>query len=98
MRVSSALLGLAVLLGCNRNRIHGTGTDPETFTRTAAPNPIAGENALPGDGDWYIGQESPAHEIEGYASATAVEAGETLDVRVSVSAENDFSYAVYRLG
>jgi hypothetical protein len=96
MRVSLAMLGAAALLACGRNKLHGTGNDP--FTRAPAPNPIVSENQNPGDNDWYIGQESPLREIEGYASATSVEAGDTLDVMISVSAESDYSYAVYRLG
>jgi hypothetical protein len=99
MRVSLAILGTAaLLLGCNRNKLHRVGPPTDVFTRAPAANPIVDENNSPGDGDWYIQQESPAHEIEGYASAISVESGKALDVMVSVSAESDYSYVVYRLG
>lgn len=72
--------------------------DAVPWPRQAAPNPIAEENAKPGDGDWYIGKEASHHEIEGYASDVSAEAGETLDVMVSTSTASDYTYAVYRLG
>ena len=72
--------------------------DPIPYTRASAPNPIVAENQKPGDWDWYISQDSPNHEIEGYASDVSVEAGESLDVMVSTSVPSDFTYAVYRLG
>lgn len=76
-----------------------TGTPPQAYPRTPdGANPVAVENQKPGDGDWYIQQESDQHEIEGYTSDESVEAGQTLDVMVSVSQESDYAYAVYRLG
>jgi len=63
----------------------------------AAANPVAVENARPGNPDWGLDRPSLRHEIEGYASAAGVEAGDTLGLRVSTG-ESRFDLEVFRLG
>jgi hypothetical protein len=58
--------------------------------------PIAEENARPGDASWVL--TDPAdHEIEGYASATSVNRGESLRFFVN-TADPTFSLSIYRMG
>lgn len=60
-------------------------------------NPVARENALPGTESWRLQNPALEHEIEGYASAGSVAAGETISFHVSTGAPA-FSIAVYRMG
>lgn len=62
-----------------------------------APNPVSGENRLPGTGEWMLGSPATKREIEGYASRTSVVAGETLRVFVSTASPR-YALEVYRLG
>jgi hypothetical protein len=75
-----------------------TPTDPSKQTRERS---IAEENSLPGDGSWLIQPHDAASsgEIQGYAGATSVGAGDTLSVFVSTRQDNDPVVAtVYRIG
>lgn len=64
---------------------------------TDIENRIIVENRKPGTTEWHLTQNSRDFEISGYASATSINAGETITFFVSTDA---FSYtlAVYRLG
>jgi hypothetical protein len=72
-----------------------------SLTIAAQQNPIQAENSLTGTTDWQIANASAAvnHEIEGYASQTSVNVGETirfyLNVNISLS---NVSFKIYRLG
>lgn len=55
------------------------------------------ENVRPGDGSWLRGVAAPAGDLEGYASATSVNLGQTLDFFVSTTSPT-YSITVYRMG
>lgn len=64
--------------------------------RLAATNPIVEENLQPGSGDWQINNYAP-EEIEGFASATSFNLGETINFFVNTSAPR-FDLFIYRSG
>lgn len=67
-------------------------------------NPVVLENRKPGTSAWRIpasGKQigtDTASPIKGFFSATSVNVGESIDLKVSVSPGGDFDYAVYRMG
>ncbi|GLZ81038.1 hypothetical protein Afil01_58450 [Actinorhabdospora filicis] len=67
-------------------------------------NPVATENAETGDRRWRpdargVATSTDAHgEIQGYASLTSVERGETIDFHVSTSGAEQYRISIYRLG
>jgi hypothetical protein len=60
-------------------------------------NPVSIENLKPGAVDWLLDNPATNHEVEGYASATSVNRGDTILLYVNTKAER-FTYAVYRVG
>jgi hypothetical protein len=63
-------------------------------------NPIQVENARPGTTDWQLlnpAADDAGSQIEGYASATSVNRGGTIDFFVRTTSPS-FTYAIYRLG
>ncbi|AFY40834.1 N,N-dimethylformamidase beta subunit family domain-containing protein [Nostoc sp. PCC 7107] len=76
------------------------GIGSETFLAAAAPsepNPIYLENLNAGTNSWKMTNRASG-EIAGYASATSVNKGETLDIKVSLAQAGQFAIDVYRLG
>lgn len=77
-------------------------------TPTPTPNPIQIENALTGTTGWQIpcpgaecARQKPAlsRKIEGYASATSVNVGETITFYVNLSdTSTTFNLQIYRMG
>lgn len=69
----------------------------QAFSQT---NPIQQENALPGTRSWQIPTKRAAfnREIEGYASQTSVNIGETITFFVSTSSQQRFDIEIYRMG
>lgn len=69
-----------------------------------AENPIEVENRLPGSRKWQMvadgvrAADDTQMKIKGYASATSVHLGESIDFHVAVGGEQDFTVAIYRLG
>jgi hypothetical protein len=66
-------------------------------------NAIIRENQLQGDAGWRLAGRGRAssdkeRQIQGYASKTSVNAGESLDFHVSVARDETFTVSVYRLG
>lgn len=64
-------------------------------------NPIQAENCLMGDEDWMINPAAAAndHQVEGYASATSVNAGQIIRFHINSLTENQtVSIDIYRLG
>ncbi len=65
---------------------------------------IRAENKRPGSRGWRIGAEGTKAaddirmQIKGYASATSVNLDEAIDFHVTVTPEQDFTVAIYRLG
>ncbi|HEU5374093.1 MAG TPA: N,N-dimethylformamidase beta subunit family domain-containing protein, partial [Ktedonobacteraceae bacterium] len=78
-------------------------TSTPSFTLSLAPateTPIAAENKQPGTTNWLIPDAQAASiQIQAYASATSVSAGQTLTFYVSTEqAGMTYSVEVYRLG
>jgi hypothetical protein len=63
----------------------------------SADNVIQRENARPGDADWVLRNEAVNHEIEGYASATSINRGESISFFVS-TVDPSYTITIYRLG
>ncbi|MBW4636966.1 MAG: DUF4082 domain-containing protein [Gloeocapsa sp. UFS-A4-WI-NPMV-4B04] len=71
-----------------------------TFSATATPanpNPIYLENRNSGTTNWKLVNRASG-EIAGYASATSVNKGGALDIKVSLGQAGQFTIDVYRLG
>ncbi|MBU7587107.1 MAG: DUF4082 domain-containing protein [Nostoc sp. TH1S01] len=71
------------------------------FTAQAVPanaNHIYLENQKPGTTNWKITSGSNNNEIAGYASATSVNKGGTLDFKISLAQPGTYTVDVYRLG
>ena len=66
--------------------------------------PIRRENALSGSTEWRLGANGAnaadnAHlQIKGYASATSVNVGASVDFHVTTNPADDFTVAIYRIG
>jgi SAM-dependent methyltransferase len=86
----SAVAALSGRLG-SRGRANGVGL-------------ITTENNLAGSKSWRIGADGSRAaddirmQIKGYASATSVNVGESIDFHVTVEPNQDFTVAIYRLG
>lgn len=89
----TALGGLTV-------RATAIGIGTTNFSATAIPtnpNPIYLENLNPGTTNWKL--DNPGNgEIAGYASATSVNKGGSLDIKVSLAQQGQYTIDVYRLG
>jgi hypothetical protein len=79
-------------------------TVPLNGTAAAPANPVVVENQQPGSTGWRIGgtgyqiANDVSKQIKGYASATSVNVGESLDLFVTVNPAQTFTIDVYRLG
>ena len=60
-------------------------------------NAVGAENARTGTRDWLLDRPATAHEIEGYASATSVQRGESIALYVNTNAAS-FVLEVFRIG
>jgi hypothetical protein len=67
------------------------------LTASAPPNPTQIENQRAGSVDWEITQPAVGHEIEGYASQTSVNSGDTIDLFVNTAAPR-YTVDVFRTG
>ncbi|AFZ02039.1 N,N-dimethylformamidase beta subunit family domain-containing protein [Calothrix sp. PCC 6303] len=77
-----------------------SGIGSITFLATATPtnpNPIYLENLNPGTTNWKLVNRASG-EIAGYASATSVNKGGSLDIKVSLGQAGQYTIDVYRLG
>ncbi len=61
-----------------------------------ATSPVALENARPGHSDWIL-TDPAVHEVEGYASATSIQRGQTLRLYIH-STDPRVTLAIYRMG
>jgi len=91
-------LGLAAAVG-------GTGLLPVLGAAHAASSRLKDENAKPGTTDWLLTKTrvDPKAQyrcpwIEGYASRTSVQAGETIELAISTNPPAKFTIDLYRLG
>lgn len=60
-------------------------------------SPVVAENRKQGDSSWIVQAPNQGHEIEGYASATSVNLGETIDLFVNTS-QPSYTIDIYRFG
>ena len=68
-------------------------------TADLAANPVAAENALPGDPGWQLDGVATNGQLEGYAGAASVNHGEAIDIHASVDeASHTLSWQLYRMG
>lgn len=67
---------------------------------TAPSDRIEVENRSAGSRAWRRGRtpDDITRQIQGYASATSVNLGESIDFHVTVDSEQDFTVEIYRLG
>lgn len=84
------------------NTVDATASNIGSVTFTARgtianPNPIYLENQNTGTTNWKLVNRANG-EIAGYASATSVNKGGTLDIKVSLGQAGQFTVDVYRLG
>ena len=67
-------------------------------------NAVTAENALPGTESWRLGRpgfqtaNDVDKQIKGYASETSVDAGQSIDLKVTVSPSQPFRLQLFRLG
>lgn len=98
---TSTTLTLGTTAGAvNTVSVTAPNTDSVTFTARANPtnpNPIYLENLNPGTTNWKLVNRASG-EIAGYASATSVNKGGSLDIKVSLGKAGQFTIDVYRLG
>jgi hypothetical protein len=67
----------------------------------AAPNPVVLENQQTGTTAWRIGalvSDDSTGQIKGYASATSVNQGDTINLFVTVTPAQTFTVDIYRIG
>ncbi|MBR7828246.1 hypothetical protein KDK95_18170 [Actinospica sp. MGRD01-02] len=95
----------AVAAGAAASVHAAAGAGPAPAGRAAGPdNPVRAENRLPGSADWRIGagdtvgSDDLGRQIAGYASATSVNLGDSIDFHVSTEPAQRFTVAIYRLG
>lgn len=97
-----ALLGLLALAaplpfaGCRcGSKDCEAGREP--ISSADHPNPAAVENQKPGSASWQLTNPAANREIEGYASATSVNRGESISFFVNTS-EAAFDLEIFRMG
>ncbi len=94
-----AFAGASLLAGA-----HSGGVSPLSGAGAPERNPVVAENLLPGSTDWEVGRQGTRatddthRQIQGYAAATSVELGDSLDFHVTVADRGDFVVDIYRLG
>lgn len=98
IKIPSGLLGAEI----RAIAVLSIAESPENFVSTgisvASQNPIVIENQNDGTTDWKITNPAMNHEIEGFADATSINAGESLNLKVSLSSAGKYDLEVYRLG
>ncbi|ACK73468.1 Ig domain protein group 1 domain protein [Gloeothece citriformis PCC 7424] len=78
--------------------VDGIGSTYFTATATISnPNAIYLENLNPGTTAWKLVNRG-SDEIAGYASATSINKGQSIDFKVSLGQAGQFTIDVYRLG
>lgn len=99
---ASTVLTLGTTAG-QTNTVSATASSIGSVTFSALaepqnPNPIYLENKNSGTTNWKITNQSTNNEIAGFATATSVNKGGTLDIKVSLAQAGQFVIDVYRLG
>src|SRR6202035_3351991 len=85
--------------------LSGYSPTASATTSSAASNPVVLENQQPGSSAWELGDvysrpyaTDSVGQIKGYASATSVNKGESIDFHVSVNPAQTYTIDVYRMG
>jgi hypothetical protein len=76
------------------------GVDPSEIGAPDAGhlgNPVQSENARPGTSSWQLTNPATANEIEGYASKTSVNRGQSISLLVNTS-DSSYAITIYRMG
>ncbi|MEH2307074.1 N,N-dimethylformamidase beta subunit family domain-containing protein [Nostoc sp.] len=98
---ASTVLTLGTTAGItNTVSVTASGISSLTFSARANPantNAIYLENQKPGTTDWRIPQVGQS-DIAGYATATSVNKGGSLPIKVSLAQAGNYTIDVYRLG
>lgn len=68
-----------------------------TVGNRSSSNPIVEENMKTGDPSWKLANAATNHEIEGFASATSANRGETISFFVNTP-DSAYTLAIYRMG
>jgi hypothetical protein len=84
----------ASLFNCGCASIEFT---PKPSIEPSAPWTIKAENAKPGSTDWHLTDAAEEGEIEGYASSTSVNRGESISIYVSTD-DPTYMLQVFRMG
>jgi len=100
-----AVLGVGALAAGTTSAVQAATGAPAGTTPAPGPdNPIRAENRQPGSRDWRIGAggtvaaDDLGRQIKGYASATSVNLGESIDFHVSTEPAHAFTIDIYRMG
>ncbi|GFE68211.1 DUF4082 domain-containing protein [Chroococcus sp. FPU101] len=99
LTINSSLLDKQVRAITTYTDAHGTSENALTKEVTiAAQNQIVLENQQPGTRNWEITDLADNNEIAGYASATSVNKGGYLPLKVSLKQLGKYRIDIYRLG
>lgn len=104
-RAALAVLGAGALAAGVQYVVDAAATSPGSGASAPGPdNPVRAENRRPGDRGWKIGAGSTVaaddlgRQIKGYASATSVNLGETIDFHVSTEPARPYTVSIFRMG
>jgi N,N-dimethylformamidase beta subunit-like protein len=75
----------------------GGSTMGPVSSGSSGSNPIVEENKKAGDPSWKLTRAAKNHEIEGFASATSVNRGDTISFFVN-TIDSTYTLAIYRMG
>jgi hypothetical protein len=73
---------------------------PSRADAATGSNPVVDENQLPGTAQWQLTKEADdvGKQIKGYASATSVNVGQSIDFFVTVKPAQTYTIDIYRIG
>jgi hypothetical protein len=101
LEITTALLDLQVrVLASYMDNLGSSETVASSQVTIAAQNAIVLENQKTGTTNWRISPSDLAinDEITGFASATSINKGEALDLKISLTQSGQYQIDVYRLG
>lgn len=99
------VLGAGALVAATTAGIEAaTSPSAQPASAEGPENPTRAENRLPGSEDWKIGAgdtvgaDDLTRQIAGFASATSVNRGQSIDFHVSTDPARSYTVEIYRLG
>ena len=98
--IKYSTLGLAGIVGGAGNLVPTGTTFGAARPRSLSANPIVAENNMPGTPNWQLTNsgDDTKRQIKGYASATSVNKGNSIDFHVSVNPPQTYTMEIYRIG